>query len=130
MPRKQTLDAKPSPAMGKPVSPLSTPPAKSRKSSARNAATGDGAETAPKGTSLPGRKVGNRFKKAVEARPAPPMANPRESADGDGFREAVSRLAYHFWEVRASPQGSPDEDWARAEKAVQEVLEKLSLTST
>jgi hypothetical protein len=38
----------------------------------------------------------------------------------------VTRLAYHFWEVRASQDGSPDADWRRAEIAVREVLAKVS----
>lgn len=130
MPRKQRSDAKSSPATGKPEPTLSSQPARAGKSAARSAAAEGEPGAASKSTSLPRRRVANRSKKAAEARAALPLANPPQTtADTDGFRAAVSSLAYHFWEVRASAQGSPDEDWVRAEKALQEVLEKLSSTS-
>jgi hypothetical protein len=28
----------------------------------------------------------------------------------------IEKLAYHFWEERGRPEGSPDEDWYRAER--------------
>ena len=31
-------------------------------------------------------------------------------------REAVSRLAYSYWEARGRNGGSPEEDWLRAER--------------
>lgn len=51
---------------------------------------------------------------------------PSNQAESDRFREAVARLAYHFWEVRNGQDNGPDGDWIRAEWAVREVLEKLS----
>jgi len=30
----------------------------------------------------------------------------------------VARLAYHYWEGRGRPLGSPEEDWFRAEQAI------------
>ena len=30
-------------------------------------------------------------------------------------RKEVEELAYHYWEDRGRPLGSPDEDWFRAE---------------
>lgn len=33
-------------------------------------------------------------------------------------REAVSRLAYSYWEARGCENGSADEDWYRAEAAL------------
>ena len=32
------------------------------------------------------------------------------------FREQVARLAYQLWEQRGCPEGSPEEDWFRAEQ--------------
>jgi hypothetical protein len=81
----------------------------------------------PKSASPAARKGTTGAKKMSQARPAPSRANsPQTSPDNDGFREAVTRLAYHFWEARASRDGSPDEDWRRAEIAVREVLAKMS----
>lgn len=31
-------------------------------------------------------------------------------------REGLTRLAYWHWEMRGSPEGSPDEDWFWAEE--------------
>jgi hypothetical protein len=35
-----------------------------------------------------------------------------------GDREAIARLAYEYWEARGCPDGSPEEDWFRAEKTL------------
>jgi hypothetical protein len=32
------------------------------------------------------------------------------------FQEAVTRLAYSYWEARGFAGGSPEEDWLRAER--------------
>ena len=32
--------------------------------------------------------------------------------------EEVAQLAYHYWEARGRPLGSPEEDWFRAEQDV------------
>lgn len=32
------------------------------------------------------------------------------------FQEQVALLAYHLWEQRGCPDGSPEEDWFRAER--------------
>jgi len=34
-------------------------------------------------------------------------------------REAIERLAYHFWLERGCPEGSAGEDWFRAERVLQ-----------
>lgn len=34
--------------------------------------------------------------------------------------ERIAALAYTYWELRGSPQGSPDEDWLRAERDIRE----------
>jgi hypothetical protein len=36
------------------------------------------------------------------------------------FREEVELLAYLFWQQRGCPEGSPEEDWFRAEKTLTE----------
>jgi hypothetical protein len=29
--------------------------------------------------------------------------------------QAIAELAYHFWEERGCPEGSPEDDWYKAE---------------
>jgi hypothetical protein len=31
-------------------------------------------------------------------------------------REKIARLAYQYWQERGRPDGSPEEDWLRAER--------------
>ena len=38
-------------------------------------------------------------------------ASPRRAAD----RAEIARLAYSYWQARGCPDGSPEEDWLRAE---------------
>lgn len=48
-------------------------------------------------------------------------ANPaqmNESPDGAADYEKVKRLAHEYWHARGCPEGSPEEDWLRAEQAV------------
>jgi hypothetical protein len=44
-------------------------------------------------------------------------ANPRE--DQPDTEASVAKLAYQLWLQRGSPEGSPDEDWYRAESLLQ-----------
>lgn len=34
------------------------------------------------------------------------------------FQNEIAELAYRFWQQRGSPDGSPDEDWHRAEQEI------------
>jgi len=34
--------------------------------------------------------------------------------------ERISALAYFYWQQRGCPDGSPDEDWFRAEREIRE----------
>jgi len=40
------------------------------------------------------------------------------TGDSDQLREAISRLAYSFWEARGCQGGCPEEDWLRAETEI------------
>ena len=53
------------------------------------------------------------FRSSVKAPddPAPII----EPTNGSASPEDVARLAYEFWEARGCPDGSPEEDWFRAE---------------
>ncbi|MFB3827722.1 MAG: DUF2934 domain-containing protein [Bryobacteraceae bacterium] len=44
------------------------------------------------------------------AEPSPAIA-PREPS-----QEEIARLAYHYWESRGGQDGTPEEDWLRAEE--------------
>jgi len=35
-------------------------------------------------------------------------------------REEIAALAYSLWEARGRPEGSPEEDWLNAERALNE----------
>jgi hypothetical protein len=35
--------------------------------------------------------------------------------DSPPKQEQIARLAYSYWQARGCPEGSPDEDWLRAE---------------
>lgn len=39
----------------------------------------------------------------------------RSEADRD---RSIAELAYHFWEERGCPEGSPEEDWYKAELTI------------
>ena len=42
---------------------------------------------------------------------------PASPATGLGVEhEKIARLAYQYWQERGSPDGSPEEDWLRAER--------------
>jgi hypothetical protein len=43
--------------------------------------------------------------------------------------EAVARLAYKLWLQRGSPDGSPEEDWYRAEQLLQSGMAVASASS-
>ncbi len=43
-----------------------------------------------------------------------PNANPVNGSD-DSLRQAISQLAYSYWESRGCQGGSPEDDWVRAE---------------
>jgi hypothetical protein len=40
----------------------------------------------------------------------------------DGEREKIARLAYQHWHARGCPEGSPEEDWFRAEEDIKSQL--------
>lgn len=39
----------------------------------------------------------------------------------------VAALAHQYWQERGCPTGSPDEDWFRAERALNELSQKVSV---
>ena len=49
-----------------------------------------------------------------------PVERPKPLTDfyGEDRHELVQKLAYHQWEKRGSPFGSPEIDWFAAEKAI------------
>jgi len=41
-----------------------------------------------------------------------------ESAEPQPLHEQIASLAYALWQERGYPEGSPEEDWFRAEQAL------------
>jgi len=48
--------------------------------------------------------------------PADSVPNATESVAP--VHEEIAQLAYHYWELRGRPLGSPEDDWFRAEQEV------------
>ena len=48
---------------------------------------------------------------------ASPLSGPAAECTGDPIsHEDIERLAHSYWEARGRTGGSPEEDWARAER--------------
>ena len=47
------------------------------------------------------------------------IAQPAHPSDLED-QEEVARLAYSYWLARGCPEGSPEEDWLRAEQEVRQ----------
>ena len=48
--------------------------------------------------------------------PAPSGSGSLASGNVEIERDQIARLAYSYWEARGCQEGSPDEDWLRAEQ--------------
>jgi hypothetical protein len=46
----------------------------------------------------------------------------------DDIRESVEKLAYRLWEDRGRPIGSPEVDWCRAEKELEQASRAWDLS--
>ena len=55
---------------------------------------------------------------AATARAPEPIAESIEGLPSPTYEE-IAQLAYQYWQERGGPHGSPDEDWLRAEMALQ-----------
>jgi hypothetical protein len=77
--------------------------------------------------SAPARKrIVRRVTRAVApletaSQPAAPKADAPASAGGPSWDD-VARLAYSYWEARGCQGGSPEEDWARAERELRPLV--------
>jgi hypothetical protein len=84
------------------------------------------AETAPATARTPrANTVTHKHKKATpvaQSAEAQPVAEPVQPPAADvkpavaPSHEEIAILAYHYWELRGCPFGSPEEDWFRAER--------------
>lgn len=63
-------------------------------------------------------KVTDASDKARDRMEGEPGANTRALGE-----EAIARLAYQLWLERGSPEGSAEDDWFRAEKALRATSE-------
>lgn len=55
---------------------------------------------------------------AMAPEPAPETAASGSAAE----RQLIARLAYQYWQERGCPDGSPEEDWLRAERDLEKGL--------
>jgi hypothetical protein len=62
------------------------------------------------------RMVDSNRRDASDA--AEPQSTMRNSANGALGAEQIARLAYTYWEARGYRDGSPEQDWLRAEEEV------------
>jgi hypothetical protein len=62
--------------------------------------------------------------------PALPPADLTPDFLGESRHEFVAKLAYQHWIGRGMPLGSPDVDWAAAERAMYESLQASGLISS
>jgi len=61
---------------------------------------------------------------------------PKEISEPEN-RQAIAALAYEFWQARGCPDGTPEEDWFRAEQEIaaskkmlqREMVQKATLVS-
>jgi hypothetical protein len=65
-------------------------------------------------------------KKVISAA-TPDTVSPSESST-PGFQD-IATLAYHHWQARGCPDGSPEVDWDRAEQDVRLFLDPASIRS-
>jgi hypothetical protein len=57
-------------------------------------------------------------RRITQAKPAPSAIVPSQNADLKSSApepDEIARLAHLYWEGRGCPEGSPEEDWFRAE---------------
>ena len=51
---------------------------------------------------------------------APDAGPGLDHVDSVTYHEQIARLAYSHWQARGCPEGSPEEDWFRAESELRE----------
>jgi Protein of unknown function (DUF2934) len=61
----------------------------------------------PHRTTITSHAAGAAAAREVEPLTAPPGSVPKT--------EKIAQLAYSYWQARGCPEGSPEEDWLRAE---------------
>jgi len=65
----------------------------------------------------------SRTATAAAAVMAPEKVTPEKVSDVVPPQGDIAVLAYFYWEARGCPDGSPEEDWLRAE---QELLDRIA----
>jgi len=68
-----------------------------------------------------GAKNGSALPRVARRRPAQPKSQESvalTAVSEDTIQNEIARLAYFLWEARGGNDGSPEEDWLRAEQEI------------
>lgn len=123
MPRKPeaTMETLPA-AVAESAAPAPQKRATPRKAAA-SAIRAKTAAAAPKKSTAPARASETPPKRAAKPKTSPKTSRAAKSNgtspaafDANTYRDDIARLAYRFWEQRGRVEGSPEEDWLRAEQ--------------
>jgi len=63
----------------------------------------------------PGTATARAIESIAEAAPADEPVSETRTPGSQLAHEQIARLAYAYWQNRGCPDGSPEEDWLRAE---------------
>lgn len=75
----------------------------------KSAKPASGSEAAPKRAARPNTS-------STRSRASRSNGTNVAAVDPSSYHDDIARLAYHFWEQRGRVDGSPEEDWHRAEQ--------------
>lgn len=121
MPRKPKASIE---ALSAAVADSAAPAPKKRATPKKATPTG----SAVKSTAAPPKTSATAAQTSETSRAAKPKTSSKSSRaaesnatsaaafDANSYHEDIARLAYHFWEQRGRVEGSPEEDWLRAEQ--------------
>lgn len=106
---KSTTTSTRTPNTSKPAKPTA---AKSKKTAPARAA----ADAAPKRAARTKSPKTAATAAKLNGNVGGPRAAKTAALDANSYHEDIARLAYYFWEQRGRVDGSPEEDWLRAEQ--------------
>ncbi|MCW5978829.1 MAG: DUF2934 domain-containing protein [Bryobacteraceae bacterium] len=91
---------------------------------ARRVRKSNGAAKPAARRSAPGAASRKAAQAAVEQEARQPSISAEPIFDPAAHQEEIEKLAYAIWEARGASNGSPDEDWFRAENELRRRVQK------